>query len=411
MTYQNCNTASDGVPFWLYTPQAVPGDLRAQKPVPDTHGGNPRKNRPTHTSSGLLPRPLIVGGLSPTEALYIAAVEYEDDDYYDVWSDEEDEQTPYMPVRRTESQYEVNPISEYQGNTGAELGYRCYNAFLYPKMLDTYRPERVANPLKNPETARVFAHFITATGPTLTSFVRRTGNSSVLFTGRAVPKAQQGLWTYALPMMALHHQGLLHAMLAVGSLHIARLQGASLTPSLKHYAYSLKRVVKCVGHPKKRHEIPTIAAALLLGYHETMTGDHVKWNSHLVGAKQLFVEIDFASMTNGLTALESQKAFHLGYMKTEHGYATLEADQWDSELFAGSFIDDVPDLDQELLSTLLGFEYKMKVTGEILGEGSTERRRGRARVKQNDHEVLQDLFWWFCYQDMLRSMIGGDRLL
>ena len=87
-------------------------------------------------------------------------------------------------------------------------------------------------------------------------------------------------------MMALHHQGLLHAMLALASLHIARLQGASVTPSFKHYAYALKRIHHCVGHPQKRHLISTVAASLLLGYYEVITGDQVKWSSHLLGAKQ-----------------------------------------------------------------------------------------------------------------------------
>lgn len=52
------------------------------------------------------------------------------------------------------------------------------------------------------------------------------------------PTSQQNLWTYILPLKALNHQGLLHAMLALASLHIARLQRASATPSYKHYGRS-----------------------------------------------------------------------------------------------------------------------------------------------------------------------------
>ena len=35
---------------------------------------------------------------------------------------------------------------------------------------------------------------------------------------------------------------------------------------------------------------------MLLGFYEIMTADHMKWNMHLAGAKQLFVETDFVGM-------------------------------------------------------------------------------------------------------------------
>jgi hypothetical protein len=42
----------------------------------------------------------------------------------------------------------------------SELGVRRYDAFLYDGLLTRYKPEYAASPLRNPKTARVFAHFI-----------------------------------------------------------------------------------------------------------------------------------------------------------------------------------------------------------------------------------------------------------
>lgn len=41
-----------------------------------------------------------------------------------------------------------------------ELGIRRYDAFLYDGLLTRYKPEYAASPLRNPKTARVFAHYI-----------------------------------------------------------------------------------------------------------------------------------------------------------------------------------------------------------------------------------------------------------
>lgn len=41
-----------------------------------------------------------------------------------------------------------------------DLGIRRYDAFIYDGLLTGYRPEYAASPLRNPKTARVFAHYI-----------------------------------------------------------------------------------------------------------------------------------------------------------------------------------------------------------------------------------------------------------
>ena len=189
--------------------------------------------------------------LSPTQVLDEAAVEEVDDDYWDVDSDEDTTKPSGAPDDEAMTfTRDFSLIRKIQYEHTNELAIRRYDAFIYEGILASYKAEYVANPLKNPKTARVFAHFIHVTGPvglpalfsstcltrlqSLSIYERNPRNPTSLFEG-PTPPSQQNLWTYILPLKALNHQGLLHAMLALASLHIARLQRASVTPSYKHY--------------------------------------------------------------------------------------------------------------------------------------------------------------------------------
>lgn len=90
-----------------------------------------------------------------------AAVEYEDDDYWDVHSDEDmvDAETGEDENALLTSQ-EFSAIRRIHLENSNELGIRRYDAFLYDGLLSHYKPEYAASPLRNPKTARVFAHFI-----------------------------------------------------------------------------------------------------------------------------------------------------------------------------------------------------------------------------------------------------------
>ena len=199
----------------------------------------------------------------------------------DVQSDEEMEvdTSALSTVLTSNASEHYTPTAQQQHNNFSvqDLQSRRYDTFIYDGILTHYKAEEVASPLRNPATARVFAHFISVTGPSLSIYERHPVNTSVLFTEGEIPFSQQGLWTFTMPMAALHHQGLLHAMLALASLHIARLQGASLHPSMQHYAWSLKRIHSCVSNARKRYKLTTIAATMLLGFYEIMTADHLKW--------------------------------------------------------------------------------------------------------------------------------------
>lgn len=344
---------------------------------------------------------------SSTELLSEAAVERQDDDYYDVESDDEEMDTGQKFIvgkdfTRTRT---LSAIFMRDHFDTQNMQMRRFDTFIQSGMLDHYRVEQVANPLKNPATARVFAHFISATGPSLMTFDRHSVSSSVLFSEEAVPTSRQGLWTYILPMKALHHQGLLHAMLAMASLHIARLEGASVTPSMQHYAWALKHIHKCVVSPnkKKRLAVTTIAASMLLGFYEIMTADHMKWNTHLMGAKQLFVETDFANMTRQFRRMKQEKAA----MEQMYGRRTSVS------LHLGGFLDDdggldqVNDVEDDVISQLVGREVRYDQQGHIEDPQSGLPQE----LDLKKFEILKDLYWWYCKQDAYQSIVSGNPLL
>jgi len=136
--------------------------LLPEQPVAISHA---QENQPQIQLSGF-------GGedhISPTQVLDEAAVEEVDDDYWDVRSDEE------MPDKVDERDEDAIILSRdfslirriHFENT-SELAIRRYDSFIYEGILSQYKAEQVANPLKNPKTARVFAHYIHVTGPVRT---------------------------------------------------------------------------------------------------------------------------------------------------------------------------------------------------------------------------------------------------
>ena len=347
--------------------------------------------------------------LSPARLLEDAAVEQHDDGYYDI--DEEDDKDLAISVKVLEqkSQSVLGTVVAMSGLNISSSSMRGFDTFLYDGILDTYRPERVANPLGNAATARVFAHFIAATGPLLTIFVRQTRVASSLLHDGPRPLNQQGLWTYIMPMAALHHQGLLQAILAISSLHIAKLQRASETPSFKHYGYALKRIHRSVRNPEKRHSAAMLAATLLLGYYEVMAANHTNWNTHLAGARQLVVEIDFASMTREFRRMKAEKAFRdqqNPYCMTDMPPLPYNSQPQDI------LLDQIPDIDEDIVGIFAGRSLQYDQYGQVIIEECSESPpKSRLPLDLVDYETLKDLFWWYCRQDVYQSIISGNPLL
>lgn len=341
-------------------------------------------------------------------ALYDPSLEAPEDDYFDVTSDEEQADLDIsMPDAAPSNMGLMLALSANQ--TGR--GFRSLTNFLNePNILSHYKPSWAASPLMDPQTARVFCHFITATAPTLSLYNRHPTNPSVMFTGTPVPPFQRSLFTYTLPMMALTNQGLLHAQLALASLHIAKLQQTSATPSLKHYHYALRRVAKAVGHPTKRRDISTLAATLLLGFFEVTTAEHNKWNSHLAGARELILDIDFAGMTKRINAYRAEtKGIKKGGMY-DYGYDR----PYDSHRrMSFDILRTDKDLDENLVSILMGYRTRYDEYGQVaeVSELPSHYHLPLTAKDVENFEIQCDLYWWYAKQDMYQSLISGNRLL
>ena len=276
-----------------------------------------------------------------------------------------------------------------------------------PNILSSYRPSMSSSPLNNPKTARLFAHFVHSIGPVLSVFERHPVDASIVL-GAPVPAARQGLWTYTLPLQALEHQALLHAMLAMSSLHISFLQQAPRTVSLKHYHYALKRVGGAVGLPTRRQQYGTLAATLLLGYYEVVAADHSKWNSHVAGSGQLVREIDYARLTRDLRA-------HRRRVRAQREQMTGSS-LW----FANNFGDDTEDdpftekegaIDQNLVGFIIGRAVNYDKFGHVEEGPSRPYQKHFTRKDIENFRIQCDLYWWYAKQDVLQSIISGNKLL
>ncbi|PVH94263.1 hypothetical protein DM02DRAFT_661196 [Periconia macrospinosa] len=344
---------------------------------------------------------------SPTQVLDEAAVQEVDDDYYDVQSDEDMVDIPDVDEDAAILSRDFSLIRKIHFENTDAIAVRRYDSFIYDGILTHYKAEQVANPLKNPQTARVFAHFIHVTGPSLSIYERHPRNPSSIFEGTTAP-AQQSLWTYTLPLKALGHQALLQAMLAMASLHIAKLQNASTTPSYKHYAFALKRLARCLGNPKKRLSVATFATSALLGFYEVMTAEHIKWNTHVVGCAQLISELGFPSLTQKARQLKAAKIEEESKLPYHNPYMLINQKQLDRILRNSAMMPD-----EGLISTIVGNKVSYDDFGKVFEETN---RRASNSVLLDDldlrtYETLQDIYWFYARQDAFQSIISGNPLI
>ncbi|KAF2636770.1 hypothetical protein P280DRAFT_492759 [Massarina eburnea CBS 473.64] len=336
--------------------------------------------------------------VSPTQVLDEAAVEEVDDDYYDINSDEEMLEGTNADDDAALLNKDFSLMRRIHYENTSELTVRRYDAFIYDGILNQYKTEQVANPLKNPKTAR-----------SLSIYERNPRNPTSIFEG-PTPPSQQSLWTYVLPLKALGHQGLLHAMLAMASLHIAKLQRASITPSYKHYAYALKRLGRSLGNPKKRLSIATIATSLLLAFYEVMTAEHVKWSTHLVGCAQLLSELDFSRLTQEARRLKAAKTEQETRLPYQNPGMLIDQRLLDRKLKEESGM--MPD--EYIVSAIVGRKINYDNIGRVVED--TDGRRNPSgglpgKLDLRTFETLQDLYWFYARNDAFQSMVSGDPLI
>lgn len=321
--------------------------------------------------------------------LNTAAVEWQSEDYSSSWNSDDDleltveESLDHLQHKQGHEILDMVIKSEIAYTGGPMV--KDYNSFVYAGVMTEYDAEKFASPLRNPHTARVFAHFRSSTAPSIAIFERGSYNPSTPYDNSPAADSDRGAWTYALPVMALNHQGLLHAMLSLSSLHISKLQNDTPTPALKHYGYAIKHINRCVQHPEKRHNVTTLAATLLLGFYEVMTADHTKWCSHLTGAARLLQEINFREMEM------SAKSYQSGHADIRDGDAEFSAQQ-------SSQID------------ILDYDFLDRVVGVRI-DRSLFNTPSNAPFDLQKYHLLQDLFWWYARQDVYQSIIAGNRLM
>ncbi|KAJ5133146.1 Protein of unknown function DUF3468 [Penicillium atrosanguineum] len=336
---------------------------------------------------------------SQTQVVY---VEDEAEDYYDVESEDD-----MVDQTQAEGFNQLSLIMASANHDDSRL--RSFTTHLNePNILASYYPHLGSSPLNNPKTARIFAHFLHSTGPSLSIFERHPTDSSITL-GDPVSPAQQGLWTYTLPLKAMEHPALMQAILAVSSIHIAYLQGVPTTISLKHYHYALKRIGKAVGLPHRRKQLGTLAATELLAYYEVISADHSKWNSHVAGAAQLIKEIDFARTTRDLRAHRRQ----MNEQQHQMGWNNMSIY---NPAFGSVINEDDPFAEREtsvdgaFIGSLLGRAVNYDQFG-LIEEGQTYTPRRQFTRKDIENFRIQcDLYWWYTKQDVFHSLISGDKL-
>ncbi|KAJ5592229.1 hypothetical protein N7537_009133 [Penicillium hordei] len=327
-------------------------------------------------------------------------MEDESEDYYDVDSDDE-----MVDQSQAEGFNQLSLIMASANRDERQL--RSFTTYLNePNVLASYRPTLGSSPLNNPKTARIFAHFIHSTGPSLSIFERHPTDSSIIL-GAAVPSAQQGLWVYTLALKALEHPALLQAILAISSLHIAYLQQVPTTVSLKHYHYALKRVGSAVGLPLRRKQVGTLAATLLLGYYEVISADHSKWNNHLGGSTHLIREIDFAKITRDLRAHRRRAHEHRRQSGWSDSWWGMSGDDSEDDPFS----EKEGNVDEDLVGAIMGQTVNYDDFGCINNESMLPSKKHFTRKDIEVFRIQCDLYWWYTKQDAFQSFIGGNKLL
>jgi hypothetical protein len=198
-------------------------------------------------------------------------------------------------------------------------------------------------------------------------------------------------------------------MLALASLQIARLQGASITPSFKHYAYSLKRLGRNLGNPKKRLSTSTIATSMLLAYYEVWTAEHAKWSTHLVGAAQLLTELDFRSLTREARRLKAAQTAEERQFPYQNPDMLIDQKYFEQRLKESAMMPDA-----SLVSTIVGKKINYDEFGMVIEENGSRYEKKPSlpeRLDVQNFETLQDLYWWYARNDAYQSIISGKTLM
>ncbi|KAB5572394.1 fungal transcriptional regulatory-like protein [Coniochaeta sp. 2T2.1] len=284
-------------------------------------------------------------------------------------------------------------------------------------VLDTYTPSSTNSPLNDTQTASVFWYFVNVTGPSMSLYERHPFDPSPMFQGQPVPKARRHIWTYTFPIISFNHPALLQAMLALGSLQMAKLQGIPATASMKHYHLSLRRIAKNYQSPTRRTQPATLAATLLLGFYEVWNSDHAKWCKHMWGARAIIREIPFKDMTKAVLGLKRKRRQRLHDLlrrqqqQSQGNFGAIDPFSVPMDEDISNVQPDFTDVNTGLISQITGTTVTYEDFGHIYNEDG--QRKSARKYTDRDvetYEHLSDLYWWYCKMDVYQSILGATSL-
>lgn len=332
-----------------------------------------------------------------------------DDDGMSLDNDDAEDDLEHDASDDVNMDYGIGAVIALQARQNAQdQSLRSFTSLIdRSNMLSTYNPSLRSSPLNDSMTARIFCHFINVTGPSISMFERNPANPSLIFEGRSIPSSQQHIWTYTFPMLALKNEALLHAVLALASLHIAKLQNSHVTASLKHYAIALRRIAKVVTVPGRREQPAILAASMLLAFYECWVADHQKWSNHLLGSRTLVRDIDFTGMTH-----------HLGIMRAQLRNEDRARYRQEQMHMGATFIEEkrrfaasLEDVDENIIGVLMGRRLRYDEYGHIIDEVPEDTESRIYSPKEIEiYEMQRDLVWWYFKQDVYQSILGGGKL-
>jgi hypothetical protein len=195
----------------------------------------------------------------------------------------------------------------------------------------------------------------------------------------------------------------MHAMLAMGSLQMAKLRRVPATAAMKHYGIAIRRIAKNVRSYNRRTQPATLASTLLLAHFEIWSSDHSKWCQHLFGARLLFKEIPLREMTRAILPLKRERRLRM----EKERLASFDPFFHDQNEISGLNYDD---LDLDFMSQIAGRPINYDEPPSNLSGRQSKPPRYYTERDIETYEHLRDLFWWFAKMDLYQSILGGTRL-
>lgn len=142
-----------------------------------------------------------------------------------------------------------------------------------------------------------------------------------------------------------------------------------------------------------------------------MSADLNKWSNHLLGAKHLLKEIDFAGVARYLKTRKEQAQILRRSGLYHHEMALGLRDETyiqQSENYRDPVEDDI---DENLVGMIMGKKVYYDRYGHIIEDSADIKEKFYSHRELEIYENQRDLFWWFAKQDVIQSILSGNKPL